>query len=142
MQAQAFASWKDLLVYQQAKRAAMSDSVKRFLQGPLEKSCIAWKSKVQELAESCAFVMQAQAFASWKDLLVYRQAKRTALSNSVKRLLQGTLGRAFTAWNSRVHEQAGLKARATACLARFMHSHIAQAFSAWVDWIAMQKDHR
>ena len=102
-------------------------------------------SEVEErlsAVESFAFVMQAQAFASWKDLLVYRQAKRTAMSDSVKRLLQGTLGRAFTAWNSRVHEQAELKARATACLARFMHLHTAQAFSAWVDWTAMQKDHR
>ena len=89
-----------------------------------------------------ASASQAQAFASWKDMIAYRHAKQTAMADSIRRLLQGILGRAFAAWKSRVHEQAALKEKATACIARFMHAHTAQAFAAWVDWVDTQKDHR
>ena len=86
--------------------------------------------------------MQAQAFASWKDLIAYRRAKHNAMSDSVRRLLQGTLGRAFAAWSSRVHEKAALKHKAVQCLARLTHAHAASAFAAWLDWAAEQKEHR
>ena len=85
---------------------------------------------------------QAQAFASWKDLVAYGHAKRAAMSDSVRRLLQGSLGRAFAAWSSRVHEKAALKQKAVQCLARLTHAHSASAFTAWLDWAAEQKDHR
>lgn len=89
-----------------------------------------------------AVPLQAQAFASWKDLIAYRHVKRSAMTDSVRRLLQGTLGRAFAAWHNRVQEQAALQQKAATCLARLAHAHVASAFSAWVDWAAEQKDHR
>lgn len=85
---------------------------------------------------------QAQAFTSWKDLVAYQHAKRTAMSDSVRRLLQGSLGRAFAAWSSRVHEKAALQQKAVQCLARLTHAHAASAFTAWIDWAAEQKEHR
>ncbi len=75
-------------------------------------------------------------------MIAHRHVKRSAMSDSVRRLLQGTLGRAFAAWNSRVHERAALKLKAATCLARLTHAHVASAFAAWVDWAAEQKDHR
>lgn len=86
--------------------------------------------------------LQAQAFASWKDLITYQHAKRDAMSDSVRRLLQGSLGRAFAAWSSWVCEKAALKHKAVQCLARLAHAHAASAFTAWVDWAAEQKEHR
>jgi len=85
---------------------------------------------------------QAQAFASWKDLIAYRHVKRSAMTDSVRRLLQGTLGRAFAAWHHRVQEHAALQQKAATCLARLAHAHVASAFSAWIDWAAEQKEHR
>ena len=89
-----------------------------------------------------AVFLQAQAFASWKDLIAHRHVKRRAMTDSVRRLLQGTLGRAFAAWHNRVQEQAALQQKAATCLARLAHAHVASAFSAWIDWAAEQKDHR
>ena len=86
--------------------------------------------------------LQAQAFASWKDLIVYRQVKRSAMSDSIRRLLHGTLGRSFAAWSNTVHERAALKQKAATCLARLAHAHVASAFTAWLEWAAEQKDHR
>lgn len=86
--------------------------------------------------------LQASAFASWKEAAAFRTVKRTALANSVKHLLQGTLGRAFAAWRDNIAQRAVLKQKAASCLARFAHAHIARAFSAWVDWSATQKEHR
>ena len=86
--------------------------------------------------------LQAQAFASWKDMIAFCHVKRSAMSDSIRRLLQGTLGRVFAAWNIRVHEQAALKQKAAMCLARLANTHIASAFAAWLDWAAEQKDHR
>jgi len=91
---------------------------------------------------SVCWCLQAQAFASWKDLVAYRHAKHGAMADSVRRILQGSLGRAFAAWSSRVHEQAALKLKAAQCLARLTHAHAASAFTAWVDWAAEQKEHR
>ena len=87
-------------------------------------------------------LIQAQAFASWKELIACHNIKRTALADSVRRLLQGTLGRAFAAWSSRVRDKALLKQKAAHCLARLTHAHAASAFSAWVAWAVQQKDHR
>lgn len=64
------------------------------------------------------------------------------MSDSVRRLLQGSLGRAFAAWSRRVHEKAALKHKAVQCLARLTHAHAASAFTAWLDWAAAQKEHR
>jgi len=89
-----------------------------------------------------AVLLQAQAFASWKDLLAYRHVKRSAMTDSVRRLLQGTLGRAFAAWHNRVQQHAALKQKAASCLSRLAHAHVASAFSAWIDWAAEQKEHR
>ena len=63
------------------------------------------------------------------------------MTDSVRRLLQGTLGRAFAAWHNRVQQHAALKQKAATCLARLAHAHVASAFSAWIDWAAEQKDH-
>jgi hypothetical protein len=89
-----------------------------------------------------AVLLQAQAFASWKDVIAYRRVKRGAMTDSVRRLLQGMLGRAFAAWHNRVQEHAALQQKAVTCLARLAHAHVASAFSAWIDWAAEQKDHR
>jgi len=89
-----------------------------------------------------AVLLQAQAFASWKDVIAYRRVKRGAMTDSVRRLLQGMLGRAFAAWHNRVQEHAALQQKAITCLARLAHAHVASAFSAWIDWAAEQKDHR
>ena len=64
------------------------------------------------------------------------------MSDSVRRLLQGSLGRAFAAWSGRVHEKAARKHKAVQCLARLTHAHAASAFTAWLDWAAEQKEHR
>lgn len=74
--------------------------------------------------------------------MAFRTVKRTALADSIKHLLQGSLGRAFVAWRDNIAQRAALKQKATACLARFVHAHTAQAFSAWLDWAALQKEHR
>ena len=86
--------------------------------------------------------MQAQSFASWRDLILYRQVKRSAMSDSIRRLLHGTLGRSFAAWSNTVHERAALKQKGATCLARLAHAHVASAFTAWLEWAAEQKDHR
>ena len=86
--------------------------------------------------------LQAQAFASWKDIVAYRHVKRGALLDSVRHLMQGSLGRAFAGWRTQVHDKAALKQRAVQCLARLTHCHTASAFASWVDWAADQKDHR
>lgn len=74
--------------------------------------------------------------------MAYRRVKRSALLDSVSRLLQGSLGRAFAAWRRRVQDKAALKQKAARCLARLTHCHAASAFAAWVDWAADQKDRR
>lgn len=75
-------------------------------------------------------------------MIAYRHVKRHAMTDSVRRLLQGTLGRAFAAWHGRVQQHAALQQKAATCLARLAHAHVASAFSAWIDWAAEQKDHR
>ena len=109
----------------------------------LMRTSAAYNSTSQARRHNKAVIaLQAQAFASWKDLIVYRQVKRSAMSDSIRRLLHGTLGRSFAAWSNTVHERAALKQKAATCLARLAHAHVASAFTAWLEWAAEQKEHR
>ena len=125
------------------KRLSPACMTSHFLPTTTGSACIQLRhSKLGSVALTGLCSPQAQAFASWKDLVAYGHAKRDAMSDSVRRLLQGSLGRAFAAWSSRVHEKAALMQKAVHCLARLTHAHAASAFTAWLDWAAEQKDHR
>ena len=79
-------------------------------------------------------LLQASAFASWKEVIAFRHVKAAALAASIAKIWGGVVARAFSSWRDVAGARRDLKHKARLVVARMRNAAMAQAFSSWHEW--------
>lgn len=79
-------------------------------------------------------LLQASAFASWQEVIAFRQVKAAALAASIAKIRCGVVARAFTSWRDVAGARWDLKRKAMLVVAKMRNAAMAQAFGSWHEW--------
>ena len=79
-------------------------------------------------------LLQASAFASWKEHIAFRQVKAAALAASIAKIRGSLVARAVASWRDVAGARRDLKRKATLVVARMRNAAMAQAFGSWHEW--------
>ena len=79
-------------------------------------------------------LLQANAFAFWKEAIAFRHVKAAALAASIAKIRGGAVARAFASWRDVAGARRDLKHKARLVVARMRNAALAQAFGCWHEW--------
>eukprot|EP00877_Chromochloris_zofingiensis_P005622 jgi/Chrzof1/15060/Cz09g25190.t1 len=131
------AAWVDVAKYQGPLRrrvtALHNKVVMRTLQGTFDD----WRletqveAKLRDVKKHFSSLALVKAFNSWRDVVAYRQQRRSLLQTAVLKLRKLLLARAFDCWLEHKEQLQYRRTKAQKVVAVWTHKQLTAAFSGW-----------